>query len=63
MREGETFRELKKNRVSCKDYRWGGMVASSIHFIIYRTHIPVLPQTRGGNFGGGVTETYRVSFP
>ena len=60
--EGETFRERKKERVSC-DTCGVAVVAFYLKAHIARCHGICVPQTRGVDEVGGGPTTYVVSFP
>ena len=53
--------EWKRTRVSCAECRVT-MSEYSLHHHMERSHGIVLPQNRGVDIGGGVPETYVVSF-
>ena len=59
--EGGTFWERNKNRVISEECK-GEMAASYLCHHMDITHGIVMPQNRGVDIGGGVPETYRVSF-
>ena len=60
-REGPTFWERKRTRVSCEEYR-GAMVESSLRHHMERSHGILLNHIRGVDVGGRGPETYKVSF-
>ena len=59
--EGTKFWERKRTMVSCE--MCGEKIsASSLRYHMEITHVRVLLQVRGVDFGGGVLEVYKVSF-
>ena len=58
--EGKKFREHKKTRVSYKECGTK-MSESLLHHHMECAHRIFMPQTRGVDFGGGVTDKYVVS--
>ena len=60
--EGDTFRERKKTRVSCKECVTTMAELLLLHHM-ERSNGIVIPHNRGVEFGRGVPETYVVSFP
>ena len=58
-REGPTFWERKRTRVSCEE-GGGAMAAYSLRHNMERSYGIVLPQVRGADIRGRGPETYKV---